>query len=250
VIETDQRLSQYLDIWQRKPVLRQIYSSYYQRITAACKPGRILEIGSGSGNFLQGQPSPVVRTDILPASWLSLVCDAQQLPFASQSFDSIVMVDVLHHIERPIRFFREAERVLTPGGRIVCVEPAITPLSWPFYHFLHPEPVNLNADPLADGPLDPKRDPYDSNQAIPTLLAGRDRGRFRAMFPSLQLVSTARFDFFAYPFSGGFRSWSLLPERAVGGLIRFESYFEKSLGRLMAFRLLAVYEKSDGSSDN
>jgi SAM-dependent methyltransferase len=245
VIETDQRLSQYLDIWQRKPVLRQIYSSYYRRILAASKPGRILEIGSGSGNFLQGQLSPVVRTDILPASWLSAVCDAQQLPFANASFDSIVMVDVLHHIERPIRFFREAERVLKPGGRFVCVEPAITPLSWPFFHFLHPEPVDLSADPLLDGPLDPKRDPYDSNQAIPTLLVGRQQERFRTMFPSLRLVSATRFDFFAYPLSGGFRAWSLLPNRAIDSIIRLESYLEKPLGRLMAFRLLSVYEKSD-----
>ena len=245
MIETDQRLSQYLDIWQRKPVLREIYSSYYRRIMAVWKPGRILEIGSGSGNFLQGQASSVVRTDILPASWLSAVCDAQQLPFADASFDSIVMVDVLHHVERPVRFFREAERVLKPGGRFVCVEPAITPLSWAFFHFLHPEPVILNADPLVDGPLDPKRDPYDSNQAIPTLLVGRERERFRTMFPSLRLVSATRFDFFAYPLSGGFRSWSLLPNRAIDAVLWFESYLEKPLGRLMAFRLFAVYEKSD-----
>jgi len=61
--------------------------------------------------------------------------------------------------------------------------------------------------------------------------------------PSLRLVSAVRFDFFAYPLSGGFRSWSALPNRAIDAILRLESYLEKPLGRLMAFRLLSVYEK-------
>jgi 2-polyprenyl-3-methyl-5-hydroxy-6-metoxy-1,4-benzoquinol methylase len=35
-------------------------------------------------------------------------------------------VDVLHHLEFPVVFFREAARVLRPGGRVLMVEPAIT----------------------------------------------------------------------------------------------------------------------------
>jgi hypothetical protein len=49
-------------IWQQKPVLRAIYTDFYQRIAAACRPGLSLEIGGGSGN-LKEFASQVVSTD-------------------------------------------------------------------------------------------------------------------------------------------------------------------------------------------
>jgi len=102
----------------------------------------------------------VVSTDILPARWLKALADAQRLPFAAASFDNIAMFDVLHHLDRPRMFLQEA--VLRRGGRIVMVEPAITPLSGPFYRNFHPEPVIMSADLLLDGPLDPMPDAFEA----------------------------------------------------------------------------------------
>src|SRR5207253_869867 len=82
----------------------------------------------------------------------------------------MVMVDVLHHIEFPAVFFREVSRALRQGGRAIMVEPAITWGSTLFYRLIHHEPVRMSADPLAEGTPNPQRDPYDSNQAIPTLI--------------------------------------------------------------------------------
>jgi len=86
------------------------------------------------------------------------------------------MLDVLHHLERPVAFMREAARVLRPGARLAMIEPGITPLSWPFYNFLHQEPVILSQDPFAMTERRPDKDPFDSNQAIPTLLRFRSWG--------------------------------------------------------------------------
>src|SRR5262245_15405723 len=167
-------LDGYRDIWERKPVLRLIYDDFYDRIAAACVSGLAIELGGGIGNLKQRLPE-VVATDIQPAPWLDCVADAQRLPFAGGCAANIVMVDVLHHLEFPVVFFREAERVLRPGGRVVMVEPAITWGSSLFYRLLNNEPVRTAADVLTDGSPDPRRDPYDSNQAIPTLIASRDQ---------------------------------------------------------------------------
>src|SRR5215469_12547132 len=118
-------LHDYRDVWERKPVLRTIYEDFYERIVAACVGGLTIEIGGGIGNLKRRRPE-VIATDIQHAGWLDCVADAQLLPFAAGTAANIVMVDVLHHLEFPILFFREADRVLRVGGRIVMVEPAIT----------------------------------------------------------------------------------------------------------------------------
>jgi len=239
-------LDGYLGIWDRKPILRAIYDDFYERIAARCVSGLTVEIGGGIGNLKRRLPD-VVATDIQFAPWLDCVADAQHLPFADGAAANVVMVDVLHHVEFPVRFFREADRLLKPGGRIVMVEPAITWGSTLFYRLLHQEPVRTSADPLREGTPDPSRDPYDSNQAIPTLIATRDRRRFLDLFPHFQIVQVDWFSFLAYPLSGGFKPWNLVPERLAGGLLKVERAIEPALGRWMAFRMMLVVEKTAGS---
>ncbi len=233
----------YRALWNSKPGLRAVYSDIYRRMLAQAVPGPILEIGGGSGNFKSFVPS-AISTDITPAAWLDVVCDAQHLPFANESFANVVMVDVLHHVEFPMQALRELERVLVPGGRAILCEPAITVLSKPFYRRFHPEAVDVSADPLKTGAINAEKDPWDSNQAIPTLLVGRFRDQLAGVLPSLQLRSVDWFSFVAYPLSGGFRPWSALPAFMARPLLAVEWHMRKLIGRFAAFRLLAVYQKA------
>ncbi len=219
-----------------------VYEDYYRRVLARCVPGPILELGGGSGNFKSFAPE-AVATDLIVAPWLDVVADAQALPFAAASFANLVMIDVLHHVESVRRFLTEAERVLRPGGRLIFVEPAITPLSWIFWKLFHPEPVDLGEDPLRHREPDPARRPWDSNQAIPTLLVGRHRSALEREFPALRLRHVELLSFVAYPLSGGFRPWSLLPASWTPALLRLEGRLAPVLGRLAAFRLLAALER-------
>src|SRR3989440_6536667 len=196
------QLADHRSIWERKPVLRLVYDDFYDRIAAACRRGRTIEIGGGIGNLKQ-RLTEVVATDIQSAPWLDCVADAQRLPFAPESAANIVMVDVLHHLEFPLVFFREAARVLRPGGRVVMVEPAITWGSSLFYRLFHHEPVRSSVDVLSEGNPDPRRDPYASNQAIPTLLAMRQRERFHRLVPMLCIARGGWVALSAHPLSGG-----------------------------------------------
>jgi SAM-dependent methyltransferase len=241
--EASGQLADHRGIWDRKPVLRLVYEDFYDRIAAACRGGRTIEIGGGIGN-LKRRLTDVVATDIQSAPWLDCVADAQRLPFADGCAANIVMVDVLHHLEFPLVFLREAARVLRPGGRVLMVEPAITWGSTLFYRLFHHEPVRTSADVLEDGSPDPHRDPYDSNQAIPTLIATHDRDRLHRLCPTLRIAAVQLFSLAAYPLSGGFQPWSLIGEGVARRLLRLERALEPALGRFAAFRMLLIIEKA------
>jgi len=235
-------LAGYRAVWKQKPVLRMLYNDIFERMAGSVVDGATLELGGGIGN-LKEKIASLISSDIQFAPWLDLVVDAQKLPFAANSLSNIVMLDVLHHIEFPSLLFRDAERVLRPGGRIVMVEPGITFGSTLFFRMLHHEPVMMNVDPLDEGAPDRHRDPYRSNQAIPTLLVRRYREEFHAKFADLRILEVRWFSFVAYPCSGGFKSWSLISESLARKLLWFEKRLERLFGRLFGFRLLIVIEK-------
>lgn len=228
--------------WDTKPVLRIVYSDLFRRMAAACVPGNTLEVGGGTGlgkEFLDD----VVSSDVLYSDQLDLVADCHDLPFADASFDNIVMLDVLHHLDSPVLFLREAARVLRNGGRLVMIEPAITPLSLPFYKLLHHEPADMRVDPFGEHRVNAGKDPFDGNQAIPALMFRRAPQRTARLVPTLHVIADRTISLWSYPLSGGFKPWSLLPAGLAPALLRLEQAVEPLLGRLCGFRMLTVLEK-------
>lgn len=99
---------------------------------------RSLEIGAGTGYFSlhmlkAGMIDHATATDISPGMIAALeenaanlglevetvVADAEQLPFADESFDIVCGHAILHHIPDLEQAFREFHRVLRPGGVIL-----------------------------------------------------------------------------------------------------------------------------------
>jgi SAM-dependent methyltransferase len=237
----DRRIDRHRARWHSKPSLRAVYRDYHLRLRKACVPGPTLEIGAGSGNLSEAFPE-ATSLDIQWAPWLTLVADAQALPFRSESFANIVMLDVFHHLPHPIPFLSEAMRVLRPGGRLIMIEPNISLVSWLFFKLLHEEPVKLRDDPFDPRPRSSPR-PYDSNQALPYLVFLRGAARLKTDVPELKIVDIERFALWAYPLSGGFQSWNLLPAALASPLLRLEARLSPWLGALAGFRLMITAER-------
>ena len=99
-------------------------------------------------------------------------------------------------------------------------------------------------DPLAEDTLSADRSPWDANQAIPTLLFRKSPDLLEDAFPQLRIAEVRFRALFAYPLSGGFRRWALLPQGLVQPLVRLEERLMPFLGPFMAFRLLAVVHRN------
>lgn len=229
-------------IWRSKKILGRLYQKWYGLIADALRPGNTLELGGGSGNLKEFSPD-IISSDILFAPWLDAVLDAHVLPFKDESLHNIVLFDVIHHLMEPAQFFSEAKRVLTKKGRIIAMEPYISWASFFVYKFLHTEGMVWQIDPFKGGCLERKKDPFQGNQAIPTLIFKKHKERFIKNFPRLNIISEERMDFVIYPLSGGFHNPSLCP-LFLWPVLEYLEKLLRPLNRFVAFRLFVVIEKN------
>ena len=96
---------------------------------------RVLDVGCGTGNYARAlsslagwrmsglEPSAQMLERARDAApWDALVQgSAERLPFPANTFDLVMSTDVIHHVVDRDAYFREALRVLRPGGRIVTI---------------------------------------------------------------------------------------------------------------------------------
>jgi SAM-dependent methyltransferase len=84
--------------------------------------GRKLHLGCG-----EDRRSGYVNIDIAPLAGVDAVSDLDRhsLPFSDGSFDEVLAISVLEHVEL-VHCMREIHRVLRPGGRLVATVPHFT----------------------------------------------------------------------------------------------------------------------------
>jgi SAM-dependent methyltransferase len=78
-------------------------------------PGAILDVGCGATKY----PGSV-GLDISPQTAADVVHDLnlRPYPFDDNSFDQVLMQDVIEHVESPIDVMEELHRICRPGARI------------------------------------------------------------------------------------------------------------------------------------
>jgi len=113
------------------------------RLLAALPPGRLgrlLDLGTGSGRLLEllapradSATGVDLSRDMLAAARARLgaaglgrtalrQADASRLPFPAESFDTVTLSMLLHHVDDPAAVLSEAARVLAPGGTLALID--------------------------------------------------------------------------------------------------------------------------------
>lgn len=228
----------------QRPALREVYAHYAERMRRhlSSTTGLQVELGTGAGPLAVHFPD-FLHTDAFAHEGADRVVDACAMPFQAGEVANLLAVDVLHHLPEPSRFFSEVDRVLVPGGRLVLLEPYISPGSWPLYALAHHEPVRLRVDPFRrPASRDPSGGPC--NQAAATLAFGRHRRSFEARWPRLRVQALERSDGVVYPLTGGYSRPSRIPAALVRRLLPLEDMAMRWLGGLFAARLLVVLERA------
>ncbi len=122
--------------------LHRVWKAYTLAVARAKEGDRVLDIAGGTGDLARafarqvGERGTVVHTDINEAmlrtgrnrlldeglSLPTLLCDAEKLPFASQSFDLVTVAFGLRNMTHKEQALAEMCRVLKPGGRLLVLE--------------------------------------------------------------------------------------------------------------------------------
>lgn len=142
--------------------LHRVWKAYTVSV-AAVRPGdRVLDIAGGTGDLARafakkaGPQGMVVHTDINEAmlrtgrdrltdeglALPTMVCDAERLPFKSDSFDIVSVAFGLRNMTHKDLALAEMCRVLRPGGRLLVLEfskvaaPLAKPYDWYSFNVL------------------------------------------------------------------------------------------------------------------
>jgi SAM-dependent methyltransferase len=96
---------------------------------------RVLDLGCAEGATLYhlGEPDGAVGVDLFEDKLAFargrlerctfVTGNAYELPFEDGAFDHVLVRDVIHHLDEPLRGLRECRRVIARGGRIDVLEP-------------------------------------------------------------------------------------------------------------------------------
>jgi len=122
--------------------LHRVWKAYTVAVAALREGDRVLDVAGGTGDLARafarqvGSDGMVVHTDVneamlregrdrlldeglvLPTS----ICDAERLPFRTDTFDLVSVAFGLRNMTHKERALAEMQRVLRPGGRLLVLE--------------------------------------------------------------------------------------------------------------------------------
>jgi SAM-dependent methyltransferase len=157
---------------------------------------RVADVGAGTGHFSARLGEALRRRGLAPEHHVfpcdrhpeffrcpGLSCapvpEGGRLPFDDGSFDAVVSIEVIEHVEDQFAFLRELARIARPGGRVLVTTPNVLSLSsrvrtlvWGFPELFDPLPLGGDDRRRLGGHVHPIAPYY---LALAALQAGLER---------------------------------------------------------------------------
>ncbi|MEA2398163.1 MAG: hypothetical protein QOK25_1719 [Thermoleophilaceae bacterium] len=113
--------------------------------------GRLIDIGCGrkpwAAIFAPHVAEHVGVDREVPSSptveEVDIVGDAYSVPLEDESADTVLLTEVLEHLEEPVRALAEARRLLRPGGGLILTTPLFFPVHGEPHDFFRYSPNGL-----------------------------------------------------------------------------------------------------------
>jgi SAM-dependent methyltransferase len=231
------------------PTCKTYYSWLYSLITNELdKPSSYLEIGAGAGisRLFLGE-FDVLRTDFLPWQEGNVIgaIDAQNLPYEEDSFDGVIGVDMIHHVEKPALLLNETIRVTKPGGVLVFIEPYVSIISYPVYKIFHPERVTVpnGFDPNKTWVSDSASDGDQSvSQRIFCTKSGKEF--LVSKFEKKVSIEVDYLSPIAFYLTRGLNNPSTLPAWLIKAFVKVDSLIPRFIRKFTASRMIVVMRMS------
>jgi SAM-dependent methyltransferase len=126
--------------WHRQP-------GYFRDITRHFpRHARLLDIGCGTAWLAEHYPdytgidssAEAIATARGSGRNVIEASVEDELPFEGESFDAVILKDLLEHVQDPVVVVREAHRVVKPGGRVFASAPDAQRWVWDDYTHRRP----------------------------------------------------------------------------------------------------------------
>ena len=105
-IDSPEVIELHKNIIRQKYFLKRLYSDWYSLVKEKVGSGLLVELGSGGG-FLKEVIPDVITSDIIFSVGVDVNFSVLNIPFKDNTIDTFLMLNVLHHINDPLTFFKE-----------------------------------------------------------------------------------------------------------------------------------------------
>lgn len=92
--------------------------------------GRVLDIGAGTAKYkpiFAEKISEYIACDTKIGKSIDVICNAENLSFAPESFDTAISTQVFEHVSNPFKAAKEIKKILKHNGYAIITAPFMVP---------------------------------------------------------------------------------------------------------------------------